>query len=248
MPDARIVAQPAAAASPRPPVSGRRARPFYQSTAFAQALRVGGVSRPARLYLQEIERRCGGRTFTWVRQDEIAQAEGVSVRTIRRWEAELARAGFLTIDRMSLWARHRRGGVRRVLVPHVRQGDAFGCPDGALEEARKRLLGRRSRPSHRRVTRRARMSDTTARALLSRKRKGAATPLDSTRGTKPGTLDWVKAKAGPDWELALDGLAQLRSTCRDLRDNGRVILDRWGIHVPQLGGIFSSEELAHALS
>jgi len=111
-------------------------RAFYQSEAFAAAFTAAGVGPGARLLFEELVRASGRNGYTWALQGVLAGRLGVTDRTVRRWEAQLVAAGFLTVARVSLWARRRPGGVRRLAVPHVLEAGRFVPPAGILRTAK----------------------------------------------------------------------------------------------------------------
>lgn len=123
------------------PQTGRISRPFYQRAEYAVALRNAGLSMGARLCFEELVRACGRRAFTWIEQGELARRLGVSSRTVQRYEKALAAAGFLTLAKVSLWARWKKGGSRRLAVPHECHDDVMRCPPGVLEAAEAQLVG-----------------------------------------------------------------------------------------------------------
>jgi len=124
------------AKNPRP-----QNRALYQRAGYAITMAEKGLSMGARILFQELTRACGRRAFTWIEQGELASRLGVSVRTVQRHERALAAAGFVTLARFSLWARWKRGGSRRVAVPHVIESERLVCPRGVLEEAEALLVG-----------------------------------------------------------------------------------------------------------
>lgn len=113
--------------------SGPTQRPYYQSAVHAAAMKEAALPFGARILFEELVRACGRRLYTWVLQPELAERLGVSRRTLQRWESELVKAGMLTVARVSFWWRSRKGGVRRIAVPHVATGGALRCPDGVLD-------------------------------------------------------------------------------------------------------------------
>lgn len=116
-------------------------RPFYQAAIYAATFAERKIPMGARILFEELVRACGRRAFTWISQGDLADRLGVSVRTIQRYEKALASGGLVTLARVSLWARWKSGGSRRLAIPHVCADGALVCPAGVLDDATNLLEG-----------------------------------------------------------------------------------------------------------
>lgn len=221
---AEIVDRPRRANQPPPTGSRGSARPYYQGELYAALMDERGVPFGARILFEELVRCSGRRGYTWQRQAFLADRLGRTVRTIQRWERSLVDAGLLTVARISMWARWRQGGVRRVAVPHtVGEGGSLGPPAHVLARGGRldlegltvrvaALRGRRTiaprmspkqapAPSMEQTRKRWTPLDLeTCRAMLNKTAEGARKwALDRLRvlGVSPDQLDSILGPPGP---------------------------------------------------